>query len=116
MFFFPLISEFTIKYFFFSQGRQSSTRSTTYLEGPAGTGQPQVHYPKLDFDPVCCFSLGSPIGLFLSARGMEIIGESFTFPTCQKFFNIFHPVSVFLSQSLGIIGPDKHNYEHEIQG
>ena len=69
----------------------------SYLVGSAGTGQPQIHYPKLDFSPVCCFSMGSPIGLFLSARGMENIGEDFSLPTCPKFFNIFHPVSqVFL--------------------
>ena len=94
---------YMFSYFLCSKGRPSGSESATYLVGPAGTGQPEVHYPKLDFSPICCFSFGSPIGLFLSARGMEVIGEDFTLPTCQKFFNIFHPVSGELLTRLTLV-------------
>lgn len=29
--------------------------------------------------------------MFLTVRGLEGLGEDFKFPTCPKFFNIFHP-------------------------
>ena len=38
------------------------------IQGTAGTGQPFVRYPKLDFEPCNMFALGSPIGLFLTVR------------------------------------------------
>ena len=37
-------------------------------QGTAGTGQPYVRYPKLNFEPRNMFALGSPIGLFLTVR------------------------------------------------
>lgn len=78
-----------------AQGRSlvqsGSSVSVEFLLGPAGTGQPSVQYPKLDFKPSILYALGSPIGIFLSARGMNNIGEDFTLPTCPRVFNIFHP-------------------------
>ncbi|KAL4231202.1 S23-interacting protein [Mactra antiquata] len=70
---------------------KSSSLTVDYLVGVGGTGQPQIKYVQLKFNPVCCFALGSPVGLFLSARGVEAIGEDFKLPTCQKYFNVFHP-------------------------
>ncbi|XP_053407052.1 phospholipase DDHD2-like isoform X2 [Mercenaria mercenaria] len=70
---------------------QGSSLTVDYLVGVGGTGQPQIKYTQLKFSPVCCFALGSPVGMFLSARGVETIGEDFKLPTCQKYFNIFHP-------------------------
>lgn len=64
-----------------------------YLLGSAGTGQPSVKYPQLDFQPNSLFAFGSPIGIFLSARGVQNIGEDFKLPTCPRVFNVFHPVS-----------------------
>ncbi|XP_022287855.2 triacylglycerol hydrolase DDHD2-like isoform X2 [Crassostrea virginica] len=69
----------------------SSSVSVEFLLGPAGTGQPSVKYPKLNFRPSILYALGSPIGIFLSARGVNNIGEDFTLPTCSRVFNIFHP-------------------------
>ncbi|CAK9299242.1 unnamed protein product [Gordionus sp. m RMFG-2023] len=59
--------------------------------GLAGTGQPYVTYDRLAFEPVCFFAMGSPIGLFLTIRGIELIGEKYSLPTCPHFYNIFHP-------------------------
>ncbi|XP_073996179.1 uncharacterized protein isoform X2 [Rhodnius prolixus] len=67
-------------------------RRMSYLTiGSAGTGQPYIAYPQLNFQPKAFFALGSPIGMFLTVRGLEGLGEDFKFPTCPKFFNIFHP-------------------------
>ena len=37
-------------------------------QGLAGTGQPYVEYPQLDFEPYALLALGSPIGMFLTVR------------------------------------------------
>lgn len=54
--------------------------------------QVSVVYPSLDFEPVSFFALGSPIGMFLTVRGVEKIEENYQLPTCRGFFNIYHPV------------------------
>lgn len=50
-------------------------------------------YSALDFEPDIFFALGSPIGVFLTVRGVEKIDENYRLPTCKGFFNIYHPVS-----------------------
>lgn len=55
--------------------------------------QVSVVYHTLDFEPVNFFALGSPIGMFLTVRGLETIEENYQLPTCKGFFNIYHPVS-----------------------
>ncbi|XP_023677340.1 SEC23-interacting protein [Paramormyrops kingsleyae] len=57
-----------------------------------GTGQVSVVYHTLDFEPVSFFALGSPIGMFLTVRGLEMIEENYQLPTCKGFFNIYHPL------------------------
>ena len=42
------------------------------------------------------FALGSPIPAFLTVRGIEKLDLNYKFPTCEKFFNIFHPVIYLL--------------------
>ena len=54
----------------------SVTNSVQYRIGPAGTGQPSVIYPKLDFEPVSFYALGSPIALFNAVRGIESLGQT----------------------------------------
>ena len=39
-----------------------------FVKGVAGTGQPFVEYPQLNFEPQHLFAVGSPIGLFLTVR------------------------------------------------
>jgi len=72
---------------------QASTvaRQVSYNVGPAGTGQPSVRYPKLDVKPTAFFALGSPTGMFMAVRGIDSLGVDFQLPTCNNFYNIFHP-------------------------
>lgn len=56
--------------------------------------QVSVIYHMLDFEPVNFFALGSPIGMFLTVRGLERIEETYQLPTCEGFFNIYHPVPI----------------------
>ncbi|KAK9509366.1 hypothetical protein O3M35_006699 [Rhynocoris fuscipes] len=74
-----------------TRARLSRRMSYLTIAGSAGTGQPYIAYPQLHFQPKAFFALGSPIGMFLTVRGLEGLGEDFKFPTCPKFFNIFHP-------------------------
>ncbi|XP_052746368.1 uncharacterized protein LOC112049543 isoform X2 [Bicyclus anynana] len=71
-------------------GKPVST-DKTYVTGTAGTGQPCVKYPRLDFDPDTLYALGSPIAIFECIRGVHTLGLDFCLPTCKNFFNIFHP-------------------------
>lgn len=50
-----------------------------------------IKYPRLVFSPACFFALGSPISMFLTIRGFNSISEDYRLPTCQSFFNVFHP-------------------------
>lgn len=65
---------------------------TNYQMGLAGTtGQPLISYPQLLFTASNFFALGSPIGMFVTVRGIDNLGLDFKLPTCERFFNIFHP-------------------------
>ncbi|XP_055585079.1 mucin-2, partial [Uranotaenia lowii] len=67
------------------------SQQINYEVGPAGTGQPYITYPQLQFQPAKFFALGSPIGMFVTVRGIDALGLDFKLPTCDSFFNIFHP-------------------------
>ncbi|KAK3727045.1 hypothetical protein QZH41_012545 [Actinostola sp. cb2023] len=62
-----------------------------YHLGVAGTGQPNVQYPVIDFKPFAMFAIGSPIGMFMTVRGVDQIGPDYKLPTCPRFYNVFHP-------------------------
>ncbi|WAR22593.1 S23IP-like protein [Mya arenaria] len=87
----------------------SSSMSVDYIVGEGGTGQPHIKYPQLKFSPVSCFAIGSPMGLILSARGVETIGEDFRLPTCQKYFNVFHPFDPVAYRLEPLINPSVVN-------
>ncbi|KAL7981436.1 hypothetical protein Chor_002332 [Crotalus horridus] len=55
------------------------------------TGQVSANYPQLIYNPQIFFAFGSPIGMFLTVRGVNRIDPTYTLPTCKGFFNIFHP-------------------------
>ena len=62
--------------------------------GDARVGEiPGFAYPVLDFSPARFFAVGAPIGMFLSVRDElnGLRGSGFRFPTCPRFYNIFHP-------------------------
>lgn len=51
-----------------------------------------ANYPQLDYKPTIFFAFGSPIGMFLTVRGVKRIDPNYSLPTCKGFFNIYHPV------------------------
>ncbi|XP_076875951.1 triacylglycerol hydrolase DDHD2 [Brachyhypopomus gauderio] len=68
-----------------------TTSAVDYQHFDVGIGQVSVHYPQLCFHPKAFFAFGSPIGMFLTVRGLKRIDPGYSFPTCGSFYNIFHP-------------------------
>ncbi|XP_056615973.1 SEC23-interacting protein [Triplophysa dalaica] len=87
-------------------GRRMSSIHVNYNYFEIGTGQVSVMYHALDFEPVSFFALGSPIGMFLTVRGVEKIEESYQLPTCKGFFNIYHPLDPVAYRIEPMILPD----------
>uniref|UniRef100_A0A3Q0SP45 DDHD domain containing 2 n=1 Tax=Amphilophus citrinellus TaxID=61819 RepID=A0A3Q0SP45_AMPCI len=56
-----------------------------------GIGQVSIDYPQFEFHPQTFFAFGSPIGMFLTVRGLKRIDPNYAFPTCKSFYNIYHP-------------------------
>ncbi|XP_065074258.1 proline-rich protein 36 isoform X2 [Ochlerotatus camptorhynchus] len=77
-----------------------------YEVGPAGTGQPYITYPQLMFNPKKFFALGSPIGMFVTVRGIDALGQDFKLPTCDGFFNIFHPYDPVAYRIEALVNPE----------
>lgn len=86
------------------------SKKISYVMGAAGTGQPYIHYPQLNFHPRAFFALGSPIGMFVTVRGIDTLGEDFALPTCPAFFNIFHPFDPVAYRVESLINPEAHKY------
>lgn len=61
------------------------------IQQSASFGMPQLIYPLLGFQLSGLYTLGSPISLFLIARGIPNLSSDFCLPTCSRFFNIYHP-------------------------
>ncbi|XP_035849544.1 phospholipase DDHD2 isoform X4 [Sander lucioperca] len=70
---------------------QSVTSAVDYEYFDVGIGQVSIDYPQLAFQPQTFFAFGSPIGMFLTVRGLKHIDPNYTFPTCKSFYNIYHP-------------------------
>ncbi|XP_060515766.1 phospholipase DDHD2 [Cylas formicarius] len=82
------------------------TRRISYLMGTVGGAQPRISYPKLTFNPKALFALGSPIGMFITVRGLDKLGEKFSLPTCPAFYNIFHPYDPVAYRLEALINPE----------
>ncbi|NWX93325.1 DDHD2 Phospholipase, partial [Nothoprocta pentlandii] len=69
---------------------------------------PQVsaNYPQLIYKPTIFFAFGSPIGMFLTVRGVKRINPNYSLPTCKGFFNIFHPFDPVAYRIEPMIVPD----------
>ncbi|CAG9855431.1 unnamed protein product [Phyllotreta striolata] len=87
------------------QDRKMSKR-ISYMMGAIGTGQPQIHYTRLNFEPKNFFALGSPIGMFIIVRGLDTLGDNFSLPTCPAFYNIFHPHDPIAYRIESLINPE----------
>ncbi|CAB1315217.1 unnamed protein product [Coregonus sp. 'balchen'] len=68
-----------------------STSPVDYKYLDVGIGQVSIVYPQLGFQPQAFFALGSPIGMFLTVRGLKRIDPKYSLPTCKSFYNIYHP-------------------------
>ncbi|KAI3362622.1 hypothetical protein L3Q82_001701 [Scortum barcoo] len=90
----------------FPAGNTVSSIHVDYNYFEVGTGQVSVVYHSLDFEPVNFFALGSPIGMFLTVRGLEKIEETYQLPTCKGFFNIYHPLDPVAYRIEPMIVPD----------
>ncbi|XP_058812828.1 uncharacterized protein LOC131677165 isoform X2 [Topomyia yanbarensis] len=82
------------------------SQQINYEVGPAGTGQPYIAYPQLLFYPKKFFALGSPIGMFVTVRGIDALGLNFKLPTCEGFFNIFHPYDPVAYRIEALVNPE----------
>lgn len=90
------------------------SRKVSYVMGSAGTGQPYINYPQLNFNPRAFFALGSPIGMFVTIRGIDTLGENFALPTCPSFFNIFHPFDPVAYRVESLINPEAAKYRPKL--
>ncbi|XP_067879374.1 phospholipase DDHD2-like isoform X2 [Heterodontus francisci] len=84
----------------------SSVTSVNYEQFDVGIGQVSVNYPHINFDPEIFFAFGSPIGMFLTVRGLKRIDPNYTFPTCKRFFNIYHPFDPVAYRIEPMVVPD----------
>uniref|UniRef100_A0A8C3TIX8 DDHD domain containing 2 n=1 Tax=Chelydra serpentina TaxID=8475 RepID=A0A8C3TIX8_CHESE len=75
-----------------------------YLD--VGLGQVSANYPQLIYKPDIFFAFGSPIGMFLTVRGVKRIDPNYSLPTCKGFFNIFHPFDPVAYRIEPMIVPD----------
>lgn len=90
-------------------GPNIMSRRISYMMSVVGTGQPELTYPHLNFDPIAFFALGSPVGMFVTVRGLDSLGESFRLPTCPAFFNIFHPYDPVAYRIEALVNPELAN-------
>ncbi|XP_057687402.1 phospholipase DDHD2 isoform X1 [Corythoichthys intestinalis] len=74
--------------------------------GGIAKGQVSVDYPQLAFQPQTFFAFGSPIGMFLTVRGLKRIDLNYSFPTCKSFYNIYHPFDPVAYRIEPMIIPD----------
>uniref|UniRef100_A0A0N8ETS8 SEC23-interacting protein n=1 Tax=Heterocephalus glaber TaxID=10181 RepID=A0A0N8ETS8_HETGA len=87
-------------------GAYVSSVHVDYESFEVGTGQVSVVHNSLDFEPEIFFALGSPIGMFLTIRGVDRIDENYKLPTCKGFFNIYHPLDPVAYRLEPMIVPD----------
>ncbi|XP_020136314.1 SEC23-interacting protein isoform X2 [Microcebus murinus] len=87
-------------------GAYVSSVCVDYDSFKVGTGQVSVVYNSLDFEPEIFFALGSPVGMFLTIRGVDRIDENYRLPTCKGFFNIYHPLDPVAYRLEPMIVPD----------
>ncbi|XP_040609169.1 SEC23-interacting protein isoform X1 [Mesocricetus auratus] len=89
-----------------SVGACVSSARVDYESFEVGTGQVSVTYTSLDFEPEIFFALGSPVGMFLTIRGVDRIDENYRLPTCKGFFNIYHPLDPVAYRLEPMVAPD----------
>ena len=86
--------------------QRTTSKQINYTMSQAGTGQAAMVYPQLVFEPSKFFALGSPIGMFVTIRGIDKLGMDFRLPTCDGFYNIFHPYDPVAYRIEALINPE----------
>lgn len=86
--------------------QRAQSKQIDYRVGLSGTGQPFMKYPQLTFEPKNFFALGSPIGMFVTIRGIDAFGMDFKLPTCEGFYNIFHPYDPVAYRLEALVNPE----------
>lgn len=86
--------------------KRTCSQQINYTIGRAGTGAPFINYPQLIFSPKKFFALGSPIGMFVTVRGIDKLGLDFKLPTCDGFYNIFHPYDPVAYRCESLVNPE----------
>ncbi|XP_046759364.1 phospholipase DDHD2 isoform X2 [Gallus gallus] len=87
-------------------GQHSTTASRDGPYPDVSLGQVSANYPQLLYKPAIFFAFGSPIGMFLTVRGVKRINPDYSLPTCKGFFNIFHPFDPVAYRIEPMIVPD----------
>ncbi|KAK4470747.1 hypothetical protein MN116_005644 [Schistosoma mekongi] len=86
------LTPFWLENYCFCLNKCSNNNSTSNSDFvSAGFGITLPNYPQLGFTISGLYTLGSPIPLFLTARGIKTLSREFHLPTCSTFYNIFHP-------------------------
>lgn len=85
--------------------QRTESKMIDYNFSLSGTGQPLMKYPQLTFEPKNFFALGSPIGMFVTIRGIDKLGVNFRLPTCDGFYNIFHPYDPVAYRLEALVNP-----------
>ncbi|NXK66165.1 DDHD2 Phospholipase, partial [Sylvietta virens] len=91
--------------------RHIPSHSIPLTQGPLSNlntplSQVSANYPQLNYKPTIFFAFGSPIGMFLTVRGVKRIDPNYSLPTCKGFFNIFHPFDPVAYRIEPMIVPD----------
>uniref|UniRef100_A0A8D0XX25 DDHD domain containing 2 n=1 Tax=Sus scrofa TaxID=9823 RepID=A0A8D0XX25_PIG len=79
-------------------GDTNETGNDEYLD--VGIGQVSVKYPRLTYKPEIFFAFGSPIGMFLTVRGLKRIDPNYKFPTCKELREGLTRMSMDLKNNL----------------
>uniref|UniRef100_A0A8C3JRS9 DDHD domain containing 2 n=1 Tax=Calidris pygmaea TaxID=425635 RepID=A0A8C3JRS9_9CHAR len=98
----PLGPRMKILHYISSEAEMVSRETTPHLP----LSQVSANYPQLDYKPTIFFAFGSPIGMFLTVRGVKRINPNYSLPTCKGFFNIFHPFDPVAYRIEPMIVPD----------
>ncbi|NXP03782.1 DDHD2 Phospholipase, partial [Thinocorus orbignyianus] len=89
-----------------TQDTNKARRVSPETNPPLPLSQVSANYPQLDYKPTIFFAFGSPIGMFLTVRGVKRINPNYSLPTCKGFFNIFHPFDPVAYRIEPMIVPD----------
>ncbi|NXL84678.1 DDHD2 Phospholipase, partial [Alectura lathami] len=89
-----------------SPHHSAQTRTSFTTQDGLPLSQVSANYPQLLYKPTIFFAFGSPIGMFLTVRGVKRINPNYSLPTCKGFFNIFHPFDPVAYRIEPMIIPD----------